>query len=204
MRPGATFDQSKALSLYARIGEAGVPVVLVFKDATGAPYPIDGFDFELPVYRNITDDEPAFTLTLGDGLTIQGDDLNKLRIEISRERSLQRAESHFFLIREVDGDHSWFNGPFTFHRGEFDGITEAEITNGMDITITVETAGGGNGFQGSYDASVNEFPDSDNLTPGDWYSLSVGGDLPNPTDPEFIPAGSLIFYLGDAAWRIVT
>lgn len=133
MRPGATFDKSKALPLYARIGEEGVPVVLVFKRPNGTPVAIDGFDFELPVYLNPGDTVPKFTLTLGDGLTVIGADLNKLQIGISNENSQQRAESYFWLLKEITEDHSWLNGPFTFHNGEFDGFEEED-----EVTITLE------------------------------------------------------------------
>lgn len=205
-RPGGSFDQSKSIALYARVGEIGVPLVLIFKKKTdGTPYPIDELDFELLIYRNSTDDDPVITLIIGDGLTVLGADANKLQVELSKSRSQQRAESHFWLLKEITSDHSWFNGPFIFHRGEFDGIAAEQVSNDMDITVTVDVASGvATGFKGSWDASGDTFPDTADLNAGDWYILSVGGNLPNPTNPEFIPERSLIFYLGSDAWRIVT
>jgi hypothetical protein len=132
---GASFDKSKSFPLFARIGEAGQPIILSFVDTLGNPYPISGNAFELPVRRFPTDDDALFTLTEGDGLSVFGAAQSKLLIEISSARSNQRAESMFWRLIATLEDHTWLNGPIKFHNGEFLGLTD-DISNSY-VTIVV-------------------------------------------------------------------
>lgn len=141
----ATFDKSRLLPLYARINEIGVPLIITFLDAAGNPFDISGFDWKLPVKRKPTDSDDAFELSLNDGLTIQGASNHQLKIELSQARSQQRNETYFYRLYDYEELHTWLNGPFRFHNGEFDGTQTTETitvsVSGADITLTVETAG---------------------------------------------------------------
>lgn len=115
-------DKSRNVRLKARINEASVPRVFTFMNA-GTPrtsHDISSYDFELIVFKRINSTVKLFTLTIGNGLTVEGDDTNKLRIEISAARATQRADTYFWRLRSTDEDHTWLNGAFEFHNGESD------------------------------------------------------------------------------------
>lgn len=156
MPKGGTFDRSKPLTLYARIGEIGVPVVLIFEDEDGNPVDISDLDFELPVSRRPYSDA-LFTLTIGDGLSIIGANNNKLKIEISEARSDQRDDSYFYKLKELTENHTWLTGAFYFHNGQFDGIMDDfQTVNDMDITITL-----GNGSSDT--TEIHDWDETDSL-----------------------------------------
>lgn len=219
-RPGASFDNSRALRLSARIGEKGVPVVLVFTRLDGTPFALTGIPFELPVYQNETDEDPVFTLAIGDGLTIQGTDNNKLKIELTKAQSQQRAETHFWKLWDSDAEQTWINGPFAFHTGVYNGVDDDfEITTDMEVTIKVDTGSAdvtATHLQDAYDASTNLYPasplgsgSSGAIAKGDMFPLSVGGNLPGPDEVVVaVPTGSMVMALAAAPgqlganWRI--
>lgn len=142
---GATFDKSRTLPLYARIGEAGVPKILTFNNANGTPHDISSLNFQIPVKKRAGYRENLFILTIGDGLTVEGADNNKLRIEITAEQATQQNDSVFWTLYAEAEDHTWLNGFLRFHNGEFDGVEETDtITiseNGEDIIISISTSG---------------------------------------------------------------
>ena len=121
-------DKSRNIRLRARINEASVPRVFKFRTRDGLitePKDITGEEFELIVFKRENSTVRLFTLTIGDGLTVQGDDNDELRVDISQERAAQRADVYFWRLRSTVEDHTWLNGPFEFNQGESD-ATESE------------------------------------------------------------------------------
>lgn len=141
-----SFDKSRYLRFYARIGEAGVSKVMTFVNSDGSPHSITSYDFEFPV-KDKPGGRTLFTLTVGDGLTIIGDDDNQLQFDISQARAARRATTFFATLYSAAEDHTWLNGNFIFHNGKFDGVEETESitvsTDGGTVLITIEGGGGG-------------------------------------------------------------
>ncbi len=163
----ATFDRSRLLPLYARIGEVGVPLILTFLDANGDPFSILGIDWKLNVKRKASDTTNVFELILGDGLTIQGASNHQLKVELSAERSAQRDETHFYRLYDYEELHTWLNGPFRFHNGEFDGVEDTDT-----LTVTFD----------STVVTIEVTTDSGSVTPPAWGDIT--GTLANQTDLE--------------------
>jgi hypothetical protein len=128
-------DKSRNVRLRARIGEASVPRVFKFRtkdEITGetSPHNISGYDFELIVFKRANSLVRLFTLTIGDGLSINDgsdEDEDELTVEISEERAAQRADTNFWRLRSKTEDHTWLNGPFEFHNGENDAMEAEEV-----------------------------------------------------------------------------
>lgn len=124
-------DKSRNVRLRARIGEASVPRVFKFRtraeDNSTSPLDITSLDFQLIVFKRSNSQVKLFTLTIGDGLTVQGDDSDELLVEISQDRSDQKRDVYFWRLHSISEDHTWMNGPFEFHEGESDAITEEEL-----------------------------------------------------------------------------
>jgi hypothetical protein len=126
-------DKSRSVRLKARIGEASVPRVFKFRTRDGdvtAPHNISGYDFELIVFKRANSQVKLFTLTIGDGLTINdgsGEDADELTVSISQARSEQKADTYFWRLRSSDEDHTWLNGPFDFHNGETDAVLNEDV-----------------------------------------------------------------------------
>lgn len=143
----ASLDKSRLLNFKIRIGETSVPKVLTFVNADGSAHAITGKDWKLPVKKTPSAVDDLFELSEGDGLTVFGDDDNKLRIEVTAERSsVAKMYAVFFgrLFSETE-DHTWLNGDWEFHNGKYDGVTETDtITiseDGEDVLITVSQEG---------------------------------------------------------------
>ena len=124
-------DKSRNVRLRARVGEASVPRVFKFRtraeDNSVEPLDISGFDFELIVFRRANASPRLFTLTEGDGLTVQGDDSDELLVSVTAEQADQRADVYFWRLRSTSEDHTWLNGPFEFHNGESDAVLDEDI-----------------------------------------------------------------------------
>ena len=124
-------DKSRNVRLRARVGEASVPRVFKFRtraeDNSVEPLDISGFDFELIVFRRANASPRLFTLTEGDGLTVQGDDSDELLVSVTAEQADQRADIYFWRLRSISEDHTWLNGPFEFHNGESDAVLDEDI-----------------------------------------------------------------------------
>lgn len=139
----ATFDKSRTLQLFARIGETGVPKVLTFVNEDGTDHAIASYDFELQVYSRPNSPTALFTLAIGSGLTVQN--TNELLIEITAAQAARDVDTYFWKLYSDTEDHTWLNGPFYFHDGEFDGVVETDtitITeNGTAVEITVSSQG---------------------------------------------------------------
>lgn len=123
-------DKSRTIRLRARIGEASVPRVFKFRTRDGlntAPYDITAHGFRLIVFKRPNSQVKLFTLTIGDGLTVQGADSDELLVEISQLRSDQKADTYFWRLYASDEDHTWLNGPFEFHNGENDAVLNEDV-----------------------------------------------------------------------------
>jgi hypothetical protein len=176
---GVAFTKERLLPFYARIGEESIAVLLTFLNADLTPHPIGAHEFELPVKRAPGAEADLFRLTVGDGLTIVGDDLNKLQIVISKARALgRRAEANFHQLYAAAEDHTWLDGPFRWHNRDFDGVNATEeITVGdiAPVTIIISAAGGASiNKRGDWDASGNDAPTD--AQAWDAWRVSVGSD----------------------------
>lgn len=146
-----SLDKSRAVRIKARINEASVPQVFVFTNSDGSAHDISSYDFQLIVQKRANSSVKLFTLTIGNGLTVQGDDSNELLIEVTAIRATQTADTYFWRLFSVEEDHTWLNGPWQFHNGEHDAVVEeTPITikeNGDQVTI--EITGQSSSFTGS-------------------------------------------------------
>jgi len=140
---GATFDKSRTLPLFARVDEAGETIVLTFLNSAGAAYNISSLNFEIPVFKRPQSTTPQFTLSVGSGLTVGGAGSNELSIDLTAVRATQRPGTYFWRLYSDAEDHTWLNGPFYFHEGEFDGVNAPEAftidSTGTAVTIEVTT-----------------------------------------------------------------
>jgi len=137
----ASFDISKPLQLSARIGEAGIAIVITFLNPNGTDHAISAYNFELPVRRTPASTEDFFKLIIGTGLTVFGAGLNKLRIELTAAQADQIVATNFYLLRSITNDNTWLNGPFKFHNGEFDSSEQPAslIVGESSINLVVNT-----------------------------------------------------------------
>ena len=124
-------DKSRNVRIRARINEASVPRVFTFMNdgSPRTPHDISGYNFELIVFKRINSQVKLFTLTIGSGLTVQGDDDNQLLVEVTADQATQNADTYFWRLRSVTDDNTWLNGAWEFHQGESDAITEDDEVN---------------------------------------------------------------------------
>lgn len=141
-----SLTKERLLNFKARINEASVVKILTFLNSDGSGHDISALGFEIPVYKSELSTTPIFTLTVGDGLTVQGDDDHQLAIELSALRATQRYGTYFVRLYSSTEYHTWLSGDWEFINGKFDGVVETDsITiyeNGGDVTITIESGGG--------------------------------------------------------------
>lgn len=145
----ATFDKSRELNLYARIGETGVPITLTFVNEDLTPHPIASYNFKLRVKRRPFSTDYLFELGIGSGLTIV--DTNKLQIELNYAQSLQKEDTYFYTLYSEDEDHTWLNGAFPMFKGIFDGVANevnqvvvSSLGNAVTVTISNPSSDGFN------------------------------------------------------------
>lgn len=123
-------DKSRSVRVRARIGEASVPRTLkFFEQDLVTPHDISSYNFKLFVFKRSNSSQKLFTLSIGDGLTVTGDDSNWLQIDVSQVRATQSADTYFWRLWSADEDHTWLNGPWEFYHGESDNIEEEETVN---------------------------------------------------------------------------
>lgn len=124
-------DKSRNVRIRARINEASVPRVFAFfnEGSPRTPHDISAYDFELVVFKRINSQVKLFTLTIGDGLEVIGDDSNQLEVTVSQERASVRADTYFWRLRSAEEDNTWLNGAWEFHNGESDAIQEDDELN---------------------------------------------------------------------------
>jgi len=189
-----------------RIGEAGVPIVLTFVNEDGSNHDISSYNFKLRAKTRQFSPDYLFELTEGVELTVFGADNHKLSIAPTALNATQKPATNFWLLYSDSEDHTWLNGPLTFHNGEFDGLEDTDdiivSTSGTPVTITItapeiDTTGLVR-VQGVHDASTNLFPTTSALPAGSvlkghWWKISVAGVLGGYA----VPAGAKIMALSD-------
>lgn len=123
-------DKSRLVRIRARIGEASVPRTLkFFEEDLETPHDISSYNFKLFVFKRSNSSQKLFTLSIGSGLTVGGDDNNELLIEVTASQATQGADTYFWRLWSTVEDHTWLNGPWEFHHGESDNIEEEETVN---------------------------------------------------------------------------
>ncbi len=152
----AELGKDRLLNIKCRVNQPSIPRVLRFLNADGSPHAITDYAFRLPVKKIPLANINLFELTIGDGLTVQGDDDNELLIEVTEEQATQRPNVYFWLLEGLaDGEYqAWLNGDWEFYIGKFNGVEQVdEITiNTAEavVTITIEggsSSGGGHTIQ---------------------------------------------------------
>jgi hypothetical protein len=209
--------KSKKVRIKARTNEASVPQVFKFRNEDRSPHNISAYDFEIPVYKRSNSTVKLFTLRIGSGLTVQGDDEDELLIEVTNAQAVQTADTYFWKLRSRFEDHTWLAGPWEFFNGEEDAEpTEEEITiaaNGDTVIIEIvgpqsstsspSTSTGFN-IRADHDASGDVFPaaPTGSGTNGaikrfDLYPVSEGGFLDFGDGLQEVPEKSFLIFWGD-------
>ena len=122
-------DKSRSARLRARVNEASVPKTFAFFNSDQTPHDISSYDFKLFVQVRANSERKLFTLSIGDGLEVTGDDSNQLEISISQDRATQNADTYFWRLWSAIEDHTWMNGPFEFNNGESHQELDTTVTN---------------------------------------------------------------------------
>lgn len=144
MTKKATFDPSRLVYLYFRIKRAGTKTFTLV-DSDGNPFNVGGiyvdYGFELFIkkYPGATDREKAISLTIGDGLAING---NQLIFSVTSDDTWLDEGEYYWELYLNETEKTWLNGKAIFHNGEFDGVNNdtQEVTiseNGESITISI-------------------------------------------------------------------
>lgn len=145
-----SIDKSRAVRVRARTGEDSVPKTFTFTNSDGSAHDISSYDFKIFVQVRANSTVKLFTLSVGSGLSIQGADSNQLLIQVTKEQATQKADTYFWRMYSALEDHTWLNGPWEFHNGEYDAVVEdtpIEIKqDGDPITIQVVGSGGASGI----------------------------------------------------------
>ena len=133
----AELGQDRLLNIKCRVNQPSVPRVLRFLNSDGTAHAITTYAFRIPVWKTPQATNPIFTLTIDDGLTVQGDDSNELLIEVSEARATVRPNIYFWLLEGLQDDDyiAWLNGDWDFYIAKYDGVTQTE-----DITINTAEA----------------------------------------------------------------
>jgi hypothetical protein len=128
----AELGKDRLLNLKCRVNQPSVPRVLRFLNSDGSAHPITDYAFRIPVWKTPNATNPIFTLTIDDGLTVQGDGLNELLIEVSEERATVTPNVYFWLLEGLAESEyqAWLNGDWEFYIGKYNGVEQTE-----DITI---------------------------------------------------------------------
>lgn len=216
-----SLDKSRAVRIKARINETSVPQIFTFTNEDGSPHDISGYDFKLFVQKRANSNVKLFTLSIGAGLTVQGDDDNQLLIEVTAEQASQVADSYFWRLYSADEDHTWLNGPWEFHNGEFDSVTDEDdiiiYANGSPVTIEITGPQTTSAdivlkLRDDFDVSSGNFPaaptgsgTSGAIKRWDTYPTTGIGSLDFGAGPQAIPNRSLLIAWNDGGteWRLL-
>jgi hypothetical protein len=216
-----SLDKSRAVRIKARVNESSVPQLFVFTNADGSAHDISSYNFSLIVQKRANSSVKLFTLTIGNGLTVQGADNNELLIEVTAARATQTADTYFWRLYSADEDHTWLNGPWQFHNGEHDAVVEETPivikANGDEITIEITGPQSTSSaivlnLRADYDASGDIFPPAGTgsgtagaIKRWDTYPILIGGYLDFGDGPEFVPPKSLLIAWADGGteWRLL-
>lgn len=182
----ATFDPAQNLDLYFRKGRNGSKELRFFY-ANGNPY-------------LLTD---TFLVKSNFGMTHVVLD-NKITLSVTDDDTDSVRRTYFWELVNETKVKTWLCGASHFTDENSAAVTDSEditITlDGEPINITINESGGTGTehYKGTHDASGDVFPSTTGLVAGDFYVLSVGGNL----NSELWPADSIIFYKGSNQWRI--
>lgn len=195
-----SLTKERLLAIYARIDETGVSRVLSFYnvDAAGVrtPHPINSLGYEIRVKKSPFATTNLFVLSVGAGLTVQGSDLNQLKIDLSNTKANQKPVENFYKLFSTVEDKTTLNGPWFFHDGEFDGVVETdEILIGAtaDVVIEIRTSST-NGNTDVHDWAGTTTLPSD-VAAGYWIKFTSECIVPYLSGVRTYPAGSVAFSL---------
>ena len=206
MAAKSTFDPARKLTLYARVGMDGSKT-FTFSDSAGDNKNISALTFQMVIYER--EGGPVY-LTWTEATELSKPNTYSLRVTYTDTVALGiRAHSYFYILKRTDGSgliKTWLNGPFIFHEGEFDGVSEetSELTiNDVGEVINVEIIDAVSGFdhdRGTFDASPGLFPQTNGSgTAGarsqfDRYIISTAGTIAG----LYCAVGTIIMALRDA------
>jgi len=133
----ATFDPSRKLTLYMRVGMDGSKT-FNFSNAAGADYDISALTFQMLIYERVGG---SVYLTWDSQLTKPTNYSMKVTYTDTESGAIRPA-TYFYIIKRTDGSgliKTWFNGPLIAHLGEFDGVTSTEdfVINDAGESISV-------------------------------------------------------------------
>jgi len=133
----ATFDPSKKLTLYMRVGMDGSKT-FNFSNAAGANYDISALTFQMLIYERVGG---SIYLTWDSQLTKPTNYSMKVTYTDTESGAIRPA-TYFYIIKRTDGSglvKTWFNGPLIAHLGEFDGVTSTDdfVINDAGESISV-------------------------------------------------------------------
>jgi hypothetical protein len=165
-----SFDPSRRLDIYLRIDRINSRT-FTFTLSDGTAFPLTYEDFSLTIKSYAGSTRNVIELTIGDGLSIVG---NQLMASVSVIRSDQDEGEYYWELYKPDTMQTWINGKAFFHNGEFDGVTDV----GSSIVIGTEDP-----VQITLDQVFSVSP-SEQSGISRW-SFSANGGL-YPTDPKIL------------------
>lgn len=199
MPTGASFDISRLLPLYARVNEAGSPITITFVDAAGGAVDISGEDFELPVYKRPQSTIPEFTMTVGSGLTVGGAGSNELSIAPTALQATVRPDTYFWRLYSSASDNTWLNGPFYFHKGEFDGVNDPDdftiTVSGTPVTVTISGVTAASQAEANAGTEAAKYVSPKTLAEKVEVVTASGTDTYTATVPGTLTTGRRVFVL---------
>jgi len=166
----ASFDKSRKLVLYARIGEIGNTITLTFLNADGSGHDISSYNFKFKAKARPFSLVNFFELSIGSGLSISGASNHKLNITPNATQASQIPDTNFWTLYSDLQGLTWLNGPLVFHNGEFDGVeptgTITVSSSGSEVTISITSL--------NTDTRVQSVASTATLTPNvDSYDMAV-------------------------------
>jgi len=201
----ATFDPSRKLTLYMRVGMDGSKT-FNFSNAAGADYDISALTFQMLIYERVGG---SIYLTWDSQLTKPTNYSMKVTYTDTESGAIRPA-TYFYIIKRTDGSglvKTWFNGSLIAHLGEFDGVISTDdfvindagesisvsitdsLSSGTSIQFQEEGSNLGNNQADTVDfvgAGVTATRTLDKVTvtiPGATGVQSVTGDGVDNTDP---------------------
>lgn len=137
----ATFDPSRLLYLYFRVKRAGSKT-FILTDSDGNPFDVSGiyvdYGFELFIKKYSGSRVKEISLTLGSGLTING---NYLEFSVTSDQTNLDTGEYYWELYLNETEKTWLSGKALFHNGEFDGVSNDTNTitiNDSGETVTIE------------------------------------------------------------------
>ncbi len=127
----STFDPAQQLNLHARRARVASKV-LTFLSSGGA-YDISAIVFQLNIKQGGSSTLNVIQLLAGSGLTISGDDNNKLTIVLSEVQTELTEGIYYWELYNASTKKTWLCGKFYVFTG-----VHAETENELEITINTE------------------------------------------------------------------